>query len=195
MLVTEKQNVVAVKSTAMADGDAEDWAIVARAYRDETAGLAQRVIEQLHRLKGYRYGYQVDRFEHCLQTATRASREGADEETVVCALLHDIGDDLAPHSHGDYAAAILRPYVTAENHWLLQHHRTFQGYHFFHFMGQDRNERDKYRGHPAYERTIRFCDRWDQAAFDPNYDTMPLQAFLPAVERIFARKPFSLASR
>ena len=195
MLAVEKLDRSAVKCSTMAEGDAADWEIVARAYREETVGLADRVIEQLHRLKNYRYGYQVDRFEHCLQTATRAMREGADEETTVCALLHDIGDDLAPHSHGDFAAAILKPYITTENHWLIQHHRTFQGYHFFHFMGQDRNERDKYRGHPAYERTIRFCDNWDQAAFDPNYDTMPLQVFLPMVGRIFARQPFSLAAR
>ncbi|MBM3573679.1 MAG: HD domain-containing protein, partial [Alphaproteobacteria bacterium] len=168
-----------VKCTAMADGDAADCQITTRAYKGETQGLAARVIDQLHRLRNYRYGYQVNRFEHCLQTATRAQRAGADEETIVCALVHDIGDDLAPHSHGDYAAAILRPYITAENHWMIQHHRTFQGYHFFQFMGQDRNERDKYKGHPAYERTIHFCDQWDQAAFDPNYDTMALQAFAP----------------
>jgi predicted HD phosphohydrolase len=195
MLAVENRDRAAVKCTAMADGDAADWEIVARAYREESAGLADRVVEQLHRLKNYRYGYRVDRFEHCLQTASRAMREGADEETVVCALLHDIGDDLAPHSHGDFAAAILKPYITAENHWLIQHHRTFQGYHFFQFMGQDRNERDKYRGHPAYERTVRFCDNWDQAAFDPNYDTMPLQVFRPMVARIFARQPYRLAPR
>lgn len=195
MLVAEKPKIGMVKCTAMADGDAADCQITARAYKGETQGLAARVIDQLHRLRNYRYGYQVNRFEHCLQTATRAQRAGADEETIVCALVHDIGDDLAPHSHGDYAAAILRPYITAENHWMIQHHRTFQGYHFFQFMGQDRNERDKYKGHPAYERTIHFCDQWDQAAFDPNYDTMALQAFAPMVERIFARQPFALAAR
>lgn len=176
-----------VKSVTMAEGDTADWKIVAAAYPREVKGVADRVLKHLEEGKKYRFGYQIDRYQHGLQTATRAFREGVDEETVVCALLHDIGDDLAPYTHGDFAAAILRPFVSAENHWLIQNHRLFQGYHFFQFMGQDRNARDKYQGHPAYARTCDFCDRWDQAAFDPNYDTMPIEAFAPMVHRLFDR--------
>jgi len=136
-------------------------------------------------------GYQVDRYEHSLQTATRAFRDGVDEETVVCALLHDIGDTLAPENHSQLAAAVLRPYISADNHWLIAQHGVFQGYYYFHHVGLDRNERDKFRGHPMFERTAAFCQNWDQPSFDPDYDTMPFAAFEPMVRRLFARKAFN----
>jgi predicted HD phosphohydrolase len=118
---------------------------------------------------------------------TRALRDGADEETIVCALLHDIGDDLAPYNHGELATAILKPYISAENYWMRSKHAVFQGYYYFQDLGRDQHERDKYLGHPAFERTVMFCERWDQTAFDPNYDTLPLEHFEPMVRRIFGR--------
>ena len=134
-------------------------------------------LETLEQMKGETLGHPVDRFEHSLQTATRAHRDGADEEMIVCALLHDIGDSLAPYNHGPLAAEVLRPYVSEQNAWLVRHHEIFQGYFFFHHIGRDRHERERFRGHPAFQITADFCEKWDQAAFDPNYDTMPLSAF------------------
>src|SRR5581483_1904846 len=153
-----------------------------------------RLIGYLETRRGEGRGFQVDEYTHALQTATRALRDGADDETVVAALLHDIGDGLAFDNHAAMAAAVLRPFVSAETHWVVAHHDVFQGYFWFHHIGRDRNEREKYRGHPCFERTARFCERWDQASFDPAYETLPLAAFEPALRRVFARTPWSLAA-
>lgn len=187
--------MTSARFTRFDESTAEDWALIDAKFKIYTAGHAERVLAALQRLAGGDLGYAVDRLEHSLQTATRAHRAGADEETVVCALVHDIGDDLAPHNHGALAAAIVAPYVSEENAWLVQHHEVFQGYHYQHFFGGDRHARDKHRGHPAFERTIRFCDEWDQTSFDPHYDTMPLSAFVPMLGRVFARTPWDPAHR
>ena len=179
----------AARFTRMDEGTVEDWAIITRHSIDHAGRLADRVLAHLALLRGDRGGYRVDRYEHSLQTATRALRDRADEETVVCALLHDIGDTLGPWNHSDIAAAALRPFVSDDNHWLVKHHGIFQGYYFFHFIGQDRNAREKYRGHPMFERTALFCERWDQPAFDPSYETLPIDAFEPMVRRLFDKFP------
>ena len=128
----------------------------------------------------------VDRLEHSVQTATRAHRAGMDEEYVVCALLHDIGDTIGSASHADIGAAILKPYVSEQNHWMVENHAIFQGYYFFDFLGLDKNMREQYRGHPNFEYTAQFCHLYDQNAFDPAYEAMPLEAFEPMVERVFS---------
>jgi predicted HD phosphohydrolase len=148
--------------------------------------LPQRLEAHLMMLKGDCGGFQVDRLEHSLQTATRAHRAGKDEEYVVCALLHDIGDILGPRNHADIGAAILQPYVSEENHWMLEKHGVFQGYYFFHYLGLDRDMREQYRGHPAFEHTAQFCHLFDQSAFDPNYESMPMEAFRPMLGRVLA---------
>jgi predicted HD phosphohydrolase len=125
--------------------------------------------------------------EHCLQTATRAFQAGRDEEYVVCALLHDIGDTLGPHNHADVGAVIVRPFVSEENHWMVEHHGIFQGYYFFHFLGLDRDMREKFRGHPHFEKTEEFCRLFDQVAFDPNFKSMPLEAFEPMLRKVFCQ--------
>jgi predicted HD phosphohydrolase len=176
--------------TSFTESTAEDWHKIEKLCDEYERGLADRVLNNLQTLKGSTLGFPVDRYEHSLQAATRALRDGADEETVVCILLHDIGDDIAPYNHGELVAAILKPYISPENHWMLSKHAIFQGYYYFHHIGRDQNERDKYRGHPAFERTARFCERWDQTAFDPNYDTLPLEHFEPMVRRIFGRPSF-----
>lgn len=181
----------AVAFTRMEDGTFEEYQFLAGKYVPLIERVADEAIAALQRLAGDKMGYQVDRYEHSLQSATRAFRDGADEETVVCALLHDIGDTLAPENHAQFAAAVLRPYISAENHWLVTHHGVFQGYYYFHHVGLDRNERDKFRGHPMFERTAAFCQNWDQPSFDPNYDTMPFSAFEPMLRRLFARRAFS----
>jgi predicted HD phosphohydrolase len=137
----------------------------------------------------------VDRLTHSLQSATLAHRDGMDEEYVVCALLHDVGDTLASYNHAELGATILKPFVSEENHWMLQHHGIFQGYYFFHYLGLDRNMREQFRGHPNFERTAMFCARHDQNAFDPDYDTMPLEAFLPMLHRVLERPKRSIYMR
>lgn len=175
----------------MDEGTYDDYQLLEERFREHEARLADSVLEMLNRLAGDKLGYKIDRYQHSLQTATRAMRDGADEETIVVALLHDIGDILAPQNHSDLAAAILQPYVSKENHWLVRHHGIFQGYYFWHHIGGNRNERDRYRGHPMFERTAAFCEKWDQTSFDPDYHTLPLNAFEPMVRRLFDRKPFA----
>jgi predicted HD phosphohydrolase len=183
-----------VSFTRMDEGTGEEYQLLDRIYKKLDLGLADNVLAMLDRLRGDKMGYQIDRYQHSLQTATRAQRDGADEETVVVALLHDIGDILAPWNHSDLAAAILQPYVSPDNHWLVRHHGIFQGYYFWHHTGGDRFARERYRGHPMFERTAAFCEKWDQTSFDPNYDTLPLEAFEPMARRLFARPPFGGAA-
>lgn len=178
--------------TAMIDGTAEDWAIISKAAKPFSAGLAGRVIAHLKLLDGDFGGYPVDRLTHSLQSATLAHRAGKDEEYVVCALLHDIGDTLGSYNHAEIGAAILKPFVSEANHWMLQNHGIFQGYYFFHHLGLDRDMREQYRGHPHFEHTAQFCHLFDQNAFDPAYESMPLEAFVPMVERVMARPRTSI---
>ena len=182
-----------ISFTRMEDGTAEDYALLAR--EEETlkaANFADSVLGQLQSLKGPKLGYKIDRYQHSLQTATRAERDGADEETVVAALLHDIGDTLAPDNHAEFAATLLKPYVTQRTWWIVQHHGIFQGYYFWHHLGGDRHAREQYRGHPYFEACADFCARWDQTAFDPDYDTAPLTHFEPMVRRLLRREPWKL---
>jgi predicted HD phosphohydrolase len=171
---------------AMTEGTAEDWAVIAHHTMVHATGLADRVLAHLRLLEGDTGGFAVDRLEHSLQTATRADRAGEDDEYVVCALLHDIGDTLGSYNHADVAAAIVKPFVSEENHWLVEKHGVFQGYYFFHYLGLDRDARDEYLGHPWYDRTATFCHEYDQPAFDPAYPTLPLEHFEPAVREVLA---------
>ena len=180
-----------VSFTRMADGTAEDYELLGRLEAELAAGVADRVLEQLRALKNSFGGYKIDRLEHSLQSATRAYRDGADEETVVAALLHDIGDLLAPHNHSEMAAAVLRPYVSEKTYWILRQHGLFQTYYYAHHTGGDRNARDRFRDHPYYQAAVDFCEQWDQSSFDPDYVSEPLSTFEPMVCRIFAREPFS----
>jgi predicted HD phosphohydrolase len=181
-----------VSFTSMAEGTREDYELLARREEQFAHELPDRLLAALVELKESFPGYKVSRYEHSLQSATRALRDGRDEEYVVAALLHDIGDMLAPDNHGDFAGAVLQPYVSPTTHWMIVHHGIFQGYYYFHHYDKDRNERERFRGHPAFERTVEFCAKWDQTAFDPNYDTMPLSAFEPAARRVFSREPWAL---
>ncbi len=178
-----------VSFSAMADGTREEYQMLERASLANPVPVADNVLALLKGIEGqHNPGYRISRYEHSLQTATRAFREGADEETVAVALLHDIGDTVAPKNHSAFAAAILRPYVSEDNHWLVLHHGVFQGYFYFHHFDENPNARDRFRGHPMFERTADFCEKWDQTSFDPDYDTMPLEAFEPTVRRLFATR-------
>ena len=140
----------------------------------------------LKQMQGDRLGYQIDRYDHSLQSATRAERDGADEETIVCALLHDIGDVLSPDNHSQVVAAILQPFIRERNYWVLKHHGLFQGYYYFHHINKDRNIREKFKDHQFYQACVDFCFKWDQCSFDPNYDNLPLEHFEPMVRRIMS---------
>jgi len=178
--------VETVSFTRMQDGTAEDYALLGR-YEDEfVKGLPDRLLKALDGLKASFDGYQVTRYEHSLQAATRAHRDGRDEEYVVATLLHDIGDELAPYTHGEMVAAILRPYVREELHWIVKHHGVFQMYFYAHLSGGDRNARDRYRDDPHFAACAEFCERYDQASFDPGYDTLSIDAFEPMLRRVFA---------
>ena len=189
---TDTANAV-VSFTSMSEGTRADYELLERLETQFAAQTADRTLEHLRALAGSLAGYRVDRLEHSLQTATRAHRDGADEEMVVAALLHDIGDILSPHNHSELAAAVLRPYVSERTCWVVRQHGLFQSYYYAHHLGGDRHARDRYRDHPWYQAAVDFCHRWDQPSFDPEYPSLPLEYFEPMVRRIFARAPFSHA--
>ena len=178
-------NAPRAKFRSMTEGTQEDWMIIGSQFLPFAAEGGKRIIDHLKLLGGDFGGFPVDRLTHSLQTATRAHRDGRDDEYVVCALLHDIGDTLGAFNHPDIAAAILKPFVSEQNHWMVQHHGIFQGYYFFHYLGMDRDQREEFRGHPNFEYTAEFCEKYDQSAFDPNYKSMPLDAFEPMVMKLF----------
>lgn len=176
----------------MVDAEPEEWALVLRHAVDYNRKLADRVLTHLELLRDDFGGYAVDRLGHCLQTATRAHRDGRDEEYVVCALLHDIGDTLGSFNHADIAAAILKPFVAEQNLWMVEQHGIFQGYYFFQHLGLDQHARERFRGHPWFDYTAEFCEKYDQCSFDPDYDSMPLEAFEPMVRRIVSKPQRSI---
>ena len=173
----------------MEDGTREDYVLLDESERRYAQALPERVLESMRKLDHSLYGYPVTRLQHSLQAATRALRDGADEELTAAALLHDIGDELAPYNHSDMAAAILRPYVRAEVAWVVQHHGLFQNYYYVHHLGGDRHARDRLREHPWYAACAHFCAAWDQCSFDPDYPSESLEFFTPLVRRIFTRAP------
>lgn len=172
------------KFHTMVESTAEDWAAIGRAAQAHRGEHVDRILSHLNLLKGDHGGFAVDRLEHSLQTATRAHQAGHDEEYVVCALLHDIGDILLPASHAELGAAILKPYISERNFWMLENHGVFQGYYFFHHLGLDRDMREQFRGHPDFEHTAQFCHLYDQNSFDPAFVSMPLEAFVPMMRRV-----------
>ncbi|MFN8132301.1 MAG: HD domain-containing protein [Solirubrobacteraceae bacterium] len=175
-----------VSFTRMDEGTPEDYALLARLEAGYVAELPDRLLASLDALKVSMPGYQVSRYEHSLQSATRALRDGRDEEYVVAALLHDIGDELAPYTHGEMVAAILKPYVSEEVCWVVGHHGVFQQFHYGPASGDDPNARDRYRDHPWFDACAEFCAEYDQNCFDPEYESLPLEHFEPMVRRVFA---------
>jgi predicted HD phosphohydrolase len=173
----------------MEDGTRADYELLDRSEREYARQLPEHIIAGLSRLDHSLEGYPLSRLDHSLQAATRALRDAADEELIVAALVHDIGDELAPYNHQEIAAAILRPYVRAEVTWIVAHHALFQNYYYVHHFGGDRNARDQYRDHPWFQACKDFCANWDQNSFDPSYPTEPLATFEPMLRRIFAREP------
>lgn len=177
-----------VSFTRMDDATTDELAIVlAEAKQHLELQVADRVLALLTSMKGPTLGYQIDRYDHSLQTATRAMRDGARTDMIVAALLHDIGDALAPANHSEMAATIIAPFLDDEATWVVRHHGVFQGYHYWDRIGYDRNARERYRGNAHFDAAAQFCGAWDQEAFDPRYDTLPIEVFEPMVREVFAR--------
>ncbi len=184
----DQQRVVSFRQ--MKDGTQEDYELLEELEVDYAKGLPGRICDALAALDDSLSGYQVSRLEHSLISATMAERDGADTDWVVTALIHDIGDTLAPYNHDSLASVIAAPYVRDECTWTLRTHGIFQMYYYAHHVGGDRNARMKYKDHPYYQTGIEFTERWDQSAFDPDYDTYPLDHFRQAVEQVFTRQPW-----
>ena len=180
-----------VSFTEMKKGTKEDYLLLDKNEKDFAKKTADRILKFLSSLTETLEGYQVSRLEHSLQSATRALHAGESEEMIVAALLHDIGDELAPMNHSEYAASILKPYVSEKTHWIVEKHGEFQAYYYAHHLGGNRNKRDKYKGHKYFDACVNFCEKYDQCSFDPNYKSYPLEKFEPMVRNIFARKPYS----
>jgi len=170
----------------MEDGTQDDWAKIVACELPFQAQQADRLLDHLKLLKDEVGGFAIDRLEHSLQSATRAHQAGKDDEYVVCALFHDMGDMLGSYNHADIAAAVLKPFVSERNHWMVEKHGVFQGYYFFHFLGLDRDMREKFRGHPNFEYTAEFCEKFDQNCFDPNFKSMSLEDLRPMVRRVIS---------
>ena len=175
----------------MKNGSKEDYLFLDKLEKEYVGDTADRILNFLSRMTTTLEGYKITRLEHSLQSATRAFKNNESEEMVVACLLHDIGDELAPLNHSEYAASVLKPYVSEKTHWIIEKHGEFQMYYYAHHLGADRLKREKYKDHKYYQDTINFCEKYDQCSFDPEYKSMKLEEFAPMVKRIFARKPYS----
>ena len=176
----------------MKKGTKEDYLLLDKHEQKFVKGTADRILNFMSTLTETLEGYQVSRLEHSLQAATRALKDGASDEMIVAALLHDIGDELAPLNHSEYAAAVLKPYVSEKTHWIVKMHGLFQTFYYVHHLGGDRFKREEFKNHKYYQATVDFCENYDQGCFDPNYKSLPLEHFAPLVKRIFSRKPYSI---
>ncbi|HET9689935.1 MAG TPA: HD domain-containing protein [Acidimicrobiales bacterium] len=184
MTATEPARRTSFKS--FEESTADDWALIADRTAVSQALVPDNVIAQLRMLEHDHGGFPVSRLEHSLQTATRAERDGRDDEYVLCALLHDIGDTLAPYNHPSIAAGLLKPFVSKANHFMVEHHGIFQGYYFWHHIGGDRNAREQFRGHEFFEYTEEFCAKYDQTAFDSDYASEPLEHYEPLIRSLLS---------
>ena len=175
----------------MKNGSKEDYLLLDKHEKKYIEGTADRISKFMSGLSSTLEGYKISRLEHSLQTATRALNDKADEEMIVAALLHDIGDELSPLNHSEYAASVLKPYVSEKTHWIVEKHGEFQMYYYAHHLGGNKNQRDKYIDHKYYKDTLNFCEQWDQKSFDPNYKSLSLKDFEPFVKKVFSRNPYT----
>ena len=174
----------------MDESTAEQWAVIGKETFEHQDRVAESVLAMLRSLASITDGFAVDQLTHSLQTATRAERAGADEEVVFASLLHDIGKAVSVPNHPEIAAAIIKPYVRDEVYWMIRAHQDFQGRHYYHHFGGDPNAREKYHGEAWFDLAERFADEWDQQAFDPDYDTLPLEHFEERVRAVFDTAKF-----
>jgi predicted HD phosphohydrolase len=178
---------MATTFTRMDESTAEQWAVIGKQTFEHQDRVAERALAMLRSLAEITDGFAVDQLTHSLQTATRAERAGADEEVVFASLLHDVGKAVSVPNHPEIAAAILRPYVRSDVYNMIRAHQDFQGRHYYAHFGGDPNAREQYRGEPWFGLAEQFADDWDQIAFDPDYDTLPLEHFEPLVRKLFSQ--------
>ena len=172
---------------SMEEMSPDDFAILKHVHEQNLDQLPDLLINLLKSLGGDE-AYPVDRLTHCLQAATRALRDGRDEEYVVVALLHDVGEALGPLNHGEVIGAVLHPFISEANHWMLINHPLFQTYFYGSHVGIDPNGRDVYKDHPHFNHTAEFCAKYDEVSFDPDYQCEPLETFIPMVKRVLTKK-------
>ena len=175
----------------MKDGTKEDYLLLDKHEKEFVKKTPDRILKYMSGFTSTLEGSQISRLEHSLQTATRALNDKAEDEMIVAALLHDIGDELAPLNHSEYAAAVLKPYVSEKTHWIVEKHGIFQMYYYAHHLGGNKNEREKFKDHKYYKDTMNFCEKWDQKSFDPDFKSLTLKDFEPYVRKIFSRTPYS----
>ena len=173
--------------SSMAEFSAEYMTYVEGHLDEDLTHVADRILVLLRSMESLTQGFVIDQLQHCLQTATRAERGGADLDMVVASLCHDIGKTISNANHPAIAAEMIRPFVSPEAYWVVKVHQDFQGLHYYDRMGLDPMMRRQHEGHPAYALAAKFADEWDQTAFDPDYDTLPLEHFEPMVRRVFAQ--------
>ncbi len=187
------ENIIAPETSVgfinMADGTQADYDLLGKLEHDFNKELPDRLLEAVQALQHSISGYQVTRFEHSLQSASRAYRDGKDHQYICAALLHDIGDALAPYTHGEMVAAIFKPFLPARLCWIVKYHGLFQLYYYGHYRAEDPNARDRYKDHPWYADCVEFCEKYDQNCFDPAYNTLRLEFFEPMVRQIFSQPP------
>lgn len=180
-----------VSFTQMKDGTKSDYELLEKLEKPYLALTPERILDELRRQGEVSLeGYKISRLDHALQSATRALRDNADLDWVVAALLHDVGDGLAPQNHDRFSAEVIRPFVRWDVAWVVEHHGIFQMLYYAHHYGWDKNARDQFRDHPCFDSCAEFCERWDQSSFDPAYDALPLEHFEPMVREVFARKAY-----
>jgi predicted HD phosphohydrolase len=181
-----------VSFTQMKDGTKEDYALLHELEKPYLGLTADRILDELRRQGEVSLqGYKITRLDHALQSATRARRDGADIDWIVGALLHDIGDGLAPQNHDRFSAEVIRPFVRWDVAWVVEHHGIFQMLYYGRHYGWDENARDRFKDHPCFDNCAAFCERWDQSSFDPEYQQDPLESFELLVREVFARKAYS----
>jgi len=165
----------------------EQWMEIVERTIEAQPRVARGILDMVKGLGNITDGFSVDQMQHALQTATRAERDGADEEVIVASLLHDVGKLISVPNHPKIAAEILKPYVRHEVYCMVSYHQDFQGRYYYEHLGMDTNLREQHRGQPWYELAERFADHWDQKAFDPAYEAESLEHFEPMVNNVFAQ--------
>lgn len=179
-----------VSFTAMKDGTREDFLIIKANDEQTDRELPDRLIRMLLEMDKDDGAYHISRLGHVLQCATRAERDGADDDWIIGALMHDVGDVLAPFTHGQVAYEILRPFVNEEVAWVVKHHGVFQMHYNKSLTDEQRKSREQFKDHPYYQSAIDFCENWDQNCFDPNYATEDLEHFVPLIQKVFTKTPW-----
>ena len=172
--------------TRMQDGTAEDWAVIGAAHQEHFAGTPARMMDMLKSLQDVTVGFACDQLQHSLMTGTLARRDGASDEEVVIALLHDIGKAVNIPNHGAIGAELMRPYISEDAYHAIYHHQKFQGRYYYEYMGESAHLREDFKEESWYDLAEKLVDRWDAPAFDPDFEVDSLESFEPLIQKIFA---------